>query len=101
MSQPVFSIHQNLEELGLFFSASKGMDLPSRPRSSRQREPGFFFRVLYIGCKQKVQVRLKVNLLTSKDLIRNPSQLFLDVVKLTTKNSHPRGICHNRTIKGF
>jgi hypothetical protein len=48
MSQMVFTIYQNPEEVSS--NASGEMDLPARVRSSRQREKASFFHVLYIGC---------------------------------------------------
>jgi hypothetical protein len=45
MSQLVFKIHQNPEEVGS--KASEGVNL--RVRASRQGKNSFFFHVLYIG----------------------------------------------------
>jgi hypothetical protein len=57
MSQLVFSIHENSEEVG----ANASEDHNARANTH-------FFHVLYIGCYQKVWPRLKVELSTSKDL---------------------------------
>ena len=62
----VFRIHHNSEDIGS--NDSERMDLPSRVRTSRQRKQVSFFHVLYIGCQQKVWLRSKVYLPTSKDL---------------------------------
>jgi hypothetical protein len=64
MSQLVFSIHLNPEEV--VSNAREGMNLLMRARASRQREQDSFFQVLYMGCRQKVWLRLKVYLPTPK-----------------------------------
>ena len=64
MSHLIFSTHQNPKEEG--YNGSEGVDFPVR--ASRQREKLSFSHVLNIGYHQKVWPRLKVDLLTSKDL---------------------------------
>jgi hypothetical protein len=70
MSQLVLSQYilggWNPEEVGS--PSSKGMILPARVRTSRQRAKASFFCVLYIVHHQKGWPRLKVDLPTSKDL---------------------------------
>lgn len=66
MSQ-LFSICQNPEDVGS--NASKGMDLPVR--ASRQGEQAAIFHGFYIGRRQNVWNRLKVDLPTIKIWIRN------------------------------
>ena len=66
MSQLLFHIPQNPEEVNSN-NASEAKDLLSRAGGSRQKEPAFFFHVLYVGCQQKYP-RLEVGRLTSKDL---------------------------------
>jgi hypothetical protein len=69
MSKLVFSTHQNLEEVGSKTRA--GMDLPVqgvRGQVGKESKFPFFFYVFYIGCQQKVWLRLKVDLLISKDV---------------------------------
>lgn len=64
MSQVVFSICQNLKEVGC--NVSDGMNLSKRVRSSGQRARESFFHVLYIGCRQKAWSGFKVHY-TSKN----------------------------------
>lgn len=66
MSQLIFSVCWDPEEVDS--DASEGMDLVVRARveTSRQREQASFC-VLYIGCGQKVWPRLKVDLPTLED----------------------------------
>lgn len=66
-SQLVFSGHQN-REVGS--GTSEG-----RARAARQKAIASFSHVLYIGCQQDVWPRLKVDLSTSNDLIKNSSQV--------------------------
>jgi hypothetical protein len=47
--------------------ASKDINIPVKARASRQRERASFFHVIYVGCQQKVWLRLQMNLPTAKD----------------------------------
>ena len=110
MSQLVFSIHGNPEEVG--YNATEGIDLSART-SSKERASFLIPYPLYRLAPECMawtkgisfllkRSGLKVNLTTSKDLIekkflRRCTDLFgfyliPDVVKLTSKNSHHRCI---------
>jgi hypothetical protein len=52
MSQLVFSIRQNPEEVCC--NAREGMDLPESVKACKQTEQAFFFHVLCIDYQQKL-----------------------------------------------
>jgi hypothetical protein len=68
MSQVIFGIYHNTEEVGS--NMSEGINVPGRVKASRQSVRASFFHVLYIGGHQKMWPRFKVNLPTSNDPVK-------------------------------
>jgi hypothetical protein len=66
MSLLVFSIHWNPKEVG--FNASEETCHASKSERKQARVRASFFHILYIGCRETVWPRLKVDLPTKKNL---------------------------------